>query len=331
MNPSSQPPPACSIVIVSWNVRDLLRACLASLPAAANAPAYGADHRRTQDAERRTEVIVVDNGSTDGSVAMVRAEFPGVRVLAETVNHGFAHGNNLGIAASRGRLVLLLNPDTIMEPGSLVALAHYLEGHPAVGLVGPRLLNPDGSPQSSRRRFPTWGTGLIESTPLQPLLPRLDLLRRYYVLDRADDEAQPVDWLSGACMLARRVALAQVRGFDPGYFMYSEELDLCRRLRAAGWEIGYEPAARVIHYGGQSSDQDIPARHIRFNQAKLRYFARWHGRGTAAMLRLWLCALYAWQGGLEAGKWLLGHRRALRRARMALYGQVVRALWQADG
>lgn len=273
----------------------------------------------------------MDNGSADGSAAMVQTEFPGVRLLAETANHGFAHGNNLGIAASRGRLVLLLNPDTVLEPGSLGALAGYLDAHPAVGLVGPRLLNPDGSPQSSRRRFPTWGTGLIESTPLQPWLPRLGLLRRYYVLDRSDDEAQAVDWVAGACMLARRVALAQVRGFDPGYFMYSEELDLCRRLRATGWEIGYEPAARVVHYGGQSSDQNIPARHIRFNQAKLRYFARWHGRGAAAALRLWLCALYAWQGGLEAGKWLLGHRRSLRRERVALYSQVVRALWRADG
>ena len=318
-------------MIVSWNVRNLLRACLESLPAAVGPPVDAGDHYSPPPTALSTEVIVVDNGSTDGSVAMVQLEFPAVRLLAETANHGFAHGNNLGIAASRGRLVLLLNPDTVLEPGSLGALAHYLDQHPAVGLVGPRLLNPDRSPQSSRRRFPTWRTGLIESTPLQPLLPRLAVLRRYYVLDRSDDDAQPVDWVSGACMLARRVALAQVRGFDPGYFMYSEELDLCRRLHAAGWEIGYEPAARVIHYGGQSSDQNIPARHIRFNQAKLRYFARWHGRGVAATLRLWLCVLYAWQGVLEAGKWLLGHRRPLRRERVALYSQVVRALWRADG
>ncbi len=309
-----KPPPDCSIVIVSWNVRDLLRACLASLPAATVA--------------LRTEVIVVDNGSTDGSAAMVRALFPGVRLLAETTNHGFAHGNNLGIAAGRGRLVLLLNPDTVLEPGSPAALVGYLDRRPTMGLVGPRLLNPDGSPQSSRRRFPTLATALIESTPLQPLLPQLGILRRYYVLDRSDDAAQAVDWVSGACMLARRTALVQVRGFDPGYFMYSEELDLCRRLRAAGWEIGYEPAARVIHYGGQSSDQNIPARHIRFNQAKLRYFARWHGRGAAAALRLWLCVLYAGQGALEAGKWLLGHKRALRRERLVLHGQVLRALWR---
>jgi len=326
----TKPPPVCSIVIVSWNVRELLRACLDSLPAAVSAPIFPLDPCSIQHLAFSTEVIVVDNGSSDGSAALVRSEFPGVRLLAETANHGFAHGNNLGIAAGRGRLVLLLNPDTVLEAGSLVALVRYLDRHPAVGLVGPRLLNPDGSPQSSRRRFPTWGTALVESTPLQPLLPQLGLLRRYYVLDRSDDEAQPVDWVSGACMLARRVALTQVRGFDPGYFMYSEELDLCRRLRATGWEIGYEPAARVIHYGGQSSDQDIPARHIRFNRAKLHYFARWHGRGAAAALRLWLCALYAWQGGLEAAKWLLGHRRSLRRARVALYGQVVRALWQAD-
>lgn len=305
--------PDCSIVIVSWNVRDLLRACLQSLPAAAGP-------------DLQTEVIVVDNASTDGSAALVRAEFPAVRLLAATANQGFARANNRGIAAGRGRLVLLLNPDTEMRPGALAALVTWLDRHPAYGLAGPRLLNPDGSPQSSRRRFPTLGTALVESTPVQALFPWLPVLRRYYVLDRSDDEEQEVDWVTGACMLARRTALAAAGGFDPGYFMYSEELDLCRRLRQAGWRIGYVPAAVVVHHGGQSSDQNIPERHIRFQRSKLRYVRRWHGRAAAALLRAWLLALYAGQGGLEAGKWLLGHKRPLRRARLALIARVLRRL-----
>ena len=306
-------PPECSIVIVSWNVRDLLRACLCSLPAAAGP-------------DLPVEVVIVDNGSTDGSAEMVRAEFPAVRLLAERQNHGYARGNNLGITASRGRLVLLLNCDTEMRPGSLAALIAYLDAHPAVGLVGPRLLNTDGSPQSSRRRFPTLATGLVESTPLQPFAAWLPALRRYYVLDRSDDTEQEVDWVTGACMLVRREALTAVGGFDPGYFMYSEELDLCRRIRQAGWRVAYLPTAVVVHHGGQSSDQNIPERHIRFQRAKLRYFRRWHGRVPAAGLRLWIGLLYLWQGALEAGKWLLGHKRPLRRERLALIARVLRSL-----
>jgi GT2 family glycosyltransferase len=305
----------CSIVIVSWNVCDLLRACLRSLPAAAGP-------------DLQTETVVVDNASTDGSAGMVQAEFPQVRLLIQPVNRGFTGGNNRGIAAARGRTVLLLNPDTEMRPGSLAALVGYLDAHPGVGLVGPRLLNSDGSPQSSRRRFPTIGTAMVESTPLQPFLARLGALRRYYVLDRTDDEEQEVDWVTGACMLARREVLAAVHGFDPGYFMYSEELDLCRCIRRAGWRIAYVPDAVVVHHGGRSSDQNVPERHIRFQRSKLRYFARWHGRSVATGLRLWLLALYAWQAALEAGKWLVGHKRPLRRERVAMYRRVLRSLWR---
>jgi N-acetylglucosaminyl-diphospho-decaprenol L-rhamnosyltransferase len=312
VNTPPAPRPACSIIIVNWNVCALLRRCIASLPDAAG-PGL------------RYEVLVVDNASHDDSVAMVRAEFPGVRLLVNTVNRGFTGGNNQGIAASRGRTLLLLNPDTEMAPGALTTLLATLDATPDVGVVGPQLRNPDGSTQSSRRRFPTLATALIESTPLQPYLPRHPLLRRYYVADQPDDVRHDVDWITGACMLVRRAALQQVGGFDERYFMYSEELDLCRRIRAAGWRIVYEPAAVVVHHEGQSSGQDVPARHIRFNRSKVRYFVRWHGVRAAAVLRSWLLALYVWQGTLEAGKWLLGHKRPLRAARLRLIAGVLRS------
>lgn len=301
----------CSIIIVNWNVCALLRHCLASLPDAAGS-------------RLRYEVIVVDNASDDDSVAMVRAEFPAVRLRANATNRGFSGGNNDGIRAGRGRTLLLLNPDTEMRPGSLAALLATLDAAPDVGLVGPRLLNPDGSVQPSRRRFPTLATALLESTPLQPYLPNHPLLRRYYVADRPDDREQEVDWITGACMLVRREVIAQVGGFDEGYFMYSEELDLCRRIKEAGWRIVYQPAAVVVHHESQSADQDVPARHLRFNRSKIRYFLRWHGRTAAALLRLWLLALYAWQGSLEAAKWLLGHKRPVRAARLRLIAGVLR-------
>ena len=301
----------CSIIIVNWNVRDLLRRCLAALPAAAGP-------------RMRWETIVVDNASADGSAAMVRGEFPGVRLLANTANRGFAGGNNQALAISRGRTVLFLNPDTEAAPGAIATLLAVLDADPTAAVAGPQLRNPDGSVQSSRRRFPTVATALIESTPLQPYAAGMGLLARYYVADQPDTARQDVDWLTGACLLVRRAALQETGGFDERYFMYSEELDLCRRIRAAGWRIVYEPVAVVVHFEGQSSGQDVPARHIRFNRSKVRYFLRWHGRRTAAWLRLWLLGLYVWQGGLEAGKWLLGHKRPLRAARLRLTAAVLR-------
>jgi GT2 family glycosyltransferase len=255
---------------------------------------------------------------------MVRAEFPQVRLLANPTNRGFSGGNNDGIRRSQGRTLLLLNPDTEMQPGALAALLATLDSAPDVGVAGPRLLNPDGTVQPSRRRFPTLATALLESTPLQPYFPDHPLLRRYYVADQPDDREQDVDWITGACMLVRRSVIEQVGGFDEGYFMYSEELDLCRRIKGAGWRIVYQPAAVVVHDESQSADQDVPARHLRFNRSKIRYVLRWHGRTAAAGLRLWLLALYAWQGSLEAAKWLLGHKRPLRAARLRMIREILR-------
>jgi hypothetical protein len=298
-----------SIVIVSWNVRDLLRQCLDSL-AAQQSPAV--------------EVIVVDNGSTDGSVEMARAEFPAVALIANADNRGFPAANNQGIRAANGRYVLLLNPDTQVAADALAALVVFADAHPDVGVVGPQLLNPDGSVQSSRRRFPTLATALFESTWLQPYAPRR-LLDHYYVRDRPDDLQQGVDWVDGAALMARRTAIDQVGLLDEGFFMYSEELDWCRRFRAAGWRVTYEPAARIVHHRGKSSEQAVAARHIHFQTSKVRYFRKYHRPLAAGLLRCFLLAGYVWQMGVEGVKWLVGHRRPLRAQRLAVYRQVLRS------
>ncbi len=300
-----------SVLIVNWNVRDLLRRCLQSL--LANSPAC------------TLEIIVVDNGSTDGSGEMVRTEFPQVHLIANTDNRGFPAANNQGLAVARGRYVLLLNPDTEVIGNALETMVAFADAHPDVGIVGPQLLNPDGTVQSSRRRFPTLATALLESTWLQPYAPRR-LLSRYYVLDRPDDEIQDVDWVTGAALMARGEAIEQVGPLDEGFFMYSEELDWCRRFREAGWRVVYLPTARVIHHVGKSSEQVLPARHIHFQTSKVRYFRKYHGPVAAGLLRLVLLGNYLWQIGLEGGKWLLGHKRALRAERIAAYRQVVRAM-----
>jgi len=305
-----------SIVVLSWNVCDLLRQCLESV---AHDRLLSADHPPLT-----TEIIVVDNASSDGSVEMVRAEFPHVRLIVNQANRGYTGGNNDGIAAATGRYVMILNPDTRVLDDALAAMVAYADAHSDVGIVGPQLLNPDGSVQPSRRRFPTLMTGLFESTWLEPLAPR-NILRRYYVLDQPDDAIQEVDWLFGACFLVRREVIQQVGALDEGFFMYSEEMDWCRRIRQAGWKAVYLPEAQVIHYGGKSSDQVAAQRHIYFQTSKVRYFRKHHGALTAGALRIALLAMYAWQLVLEAAKGAVGHKRTLRRERVRAYWQVLRS------
>ena len=299
-----------SIVILNWNVRDLLRQCLTSVYATRSTLA--------------TQVIVVDNASSDDSVAMVRGEFPDVRLIVNAANRGYTGGNNDGIAAAAGRYVLVLNPDTQVVGDALSTLVAYAEAHPDVGLVAPQLLNPDGSVQPSRRRFPTLTTALFESTWLQSIAPH-GVLNDYYMLDRSDDETQPVDWAVGACLLVRREVIDRVGMLDEGFFMYSEELDWCRRIKGAGWKIVYLPKAQVIHHMGKSSDQVIAQRHIYFQTSKVRYFRKHHGKWAAGWLRIALLAMYVWQLMLEAAKGLIGSKRELRRERVRAYWQVLRS------
>ncbi|MCX7670776.1 MAG: glycosyltransferase family 2 protein [Anaerolineae bacterium] len=306
--------PDLSVIIVSWNVRDLLRACLQSLEASGKRPGSAV-----------LEVIVVDNASADGSAAMVAAEFPQVRLIANAGNRGFTGGNNQGIAAARGRYILFLNPDTVVVGDALAQMIAYLEAHDDVGVVGPQLRYGDGRWQSSCRRFPTLWSALFESTPLAWHWPDNPWARRYRMEDRTPTEQEiEVDWLVGAALMTRRAVLDQVGGFDEGYFMYSEELDWCRRVKAAGWRIVYLPTAQIVHYEGKSSEQVVAARHIRFQTSKVRYFRKFHGPLAANLLRAFLLSTFMAEWGLEAAKWLVGSRRSLRRARMAAYAQLLR-------
>ncbi len=308
--------PDLSVVIVSWNVRDLLDRCLASLKASLERP---------KSEKLVAEVIVVDNGSHDGGPEMVGSKYPEVRLVETGENLGFTRGNNLGISESRGSYVLLLNPDTEIRGDAPDILVSYLKERPRVGIVGPQLLNPDGTVQSSRRRFPTLATAVMESTVVQGWSPRNPVLARYYILDRPDEEVQAVDWLVGACLLVRRQAVEEVGLLDERFFMYSEELDWCRRMMGAGWRVVYLPTAQVVHHGGKSSEQVLPVRHIHFQRSKILYFRKHHGRLQAIFLRVFLLANYAYLLLLEGAKGLLGHKRPLRRERAAAYWAVLRS------
>ena len=301
--------PDLSIIIVNWNVRDLLRDCLRSIDVGRGALSV--------------EVIVVDSASADDSVAMMRDQFSWVRLIPCDENVGFPRGNNIGLAEASGMHLLLLNPDTVILEDALPKMVAYLQAHSDVGALGPQLLNPDGSIQSSRRRFPTAATGFLESTWLEGLAP--GVLRRYYALDLPDDATADVDWLTGACIMVPRAIYEEIGGLDEGYYMYSEELDWCRRIKATGRRVVYFPAAQVTHHVGKSSEQAVTARHINFQRAKLRYFRKYHGRVLAGAMRVFLLSNYAWQLILEGAKGLLGSKPALRRQRVRAYYDVLRS------
>jgi len=334
-----------SIVIVSWNVCDLLQRCLRSIytreagsagEAAGGAEGSTAARSRTP-AGLALQVIVVDNASSDGSAKMVQEQFPNVRLVVNRSNRGFPAANNQGIAVADGRYVLLLNPDTEIKAHALTRLVDFGDQHPDVGIIGPQLLNPDGSVQSSRRRYPTLATAFLESTWLQPAITDLQshrvaagltaplhhVLQRYYVSDQPDDVIQDVDWITGAAMFARGEVIDEVGLMDEGFFMYSEELDWCRRFREAGWRVVYLPTAQVVHHVGKSSEQVVAARHIHFQTSKVRYFRKYHGALAAEILRWYLLASYACQIVVEGAKWLLGHKRSLRAHRVSAYRQVL--------
>lgn len=273
-----------SIIIVNWNTRDLLAQCLASL----------FEQPTTDDGQpvlsvvggRRWAVWVVDNASTDGSAQMVRERFPQVRLIENTENVGFARANNQAISQSAGRYVLLLNPDTEVQPGALEALVRFMDAHTQAGAAGARLLNPDGTLQLSCYPAPT--------------LPRefwrlfhLDVLWPYACYPTAGwdpNTPREVDVVQGACLILRREALDQVGLLDEDYFIYSEEVDLCHRLRQHGWKVCWVPQATVMHYGGQSTQQVAAEMFLRLYQGKLLYFRKHHGWLAAQVYKLILLA-----------------------------------------
>ncbi len=164
----------------------------------------------------------------------------------------------------------------------------------------------------------------MESTPLRPWLA--PLFRRYYMADQPADRAHAVDWLVGAALLLRREVYEQVGGLDERFFMYFEETDWQRRIKAASWSICYQPAASIIHHEDASSGQVVGQRHIRFNRSRVRYTEKWHGARWAALLRVWLVLLFLLEGLTEAAKWLVGHKRPLRAQRVREYGALLAAL-----
>jgi GT2 family glycosyltransferase len=238
-----------SVSIVNTNSRELLLACLETLP------------------RDGAEIVVLDNASEDGSADAVRERFPHVRVIAEEFRAGFGANHNTVIRATEGRYVYVLNEDTTSDDWAFGRIVEYLDAHPRVAALGPRLVYPDGRVQDSAWRFPT------------PLVSTLGLLTvgKLGVKQSGGAGARAVDWVMGAALVLRREALDEVGLFDEAFFLYSEEVDLQARLRAAGWEVHYFPEATVVHHESQFS-AEIPERRINeMWRSRHRYWRKHHG------------------------------------------------------
>jgi GT2 family glycosyltransferase len=251
-----------SIIIVNWNTCDLLAQCLESV--------LDEMHRLPG---LEIETLVVDNASTDHSISMLQEQFPWVRLIENQENVGFAAANNQAIQQSTGRYVLLLNPDTEVEPGALAALISFLDTHPQAGATGAQLLNPDGTLQTSCYPFPTLTGELWRLLHLDALCP----FGVYHMADWDMGLPREVEVIQGAALMLRREALDQVGFLDDQYFMYTEEVDLCYRLKKGGWSLYWVPQAKVVHYGGQSTNQVAAKMFLCLYESKLIFMRKHYG------------------------------------------------------
>ena len=267
----SSPAFSISVSIVSYNTRELLRKCL---------------HTLSQETQP-LQIIVVDNGSHDGSPAMVRAEFPHVELIESGGNIGFGRANNLAFERARGHYFLLLNSDAFPLPGALATLRAWLEAHPQCGAVGPQLLFPDGALQISWGDDPRRNGIFWEQTFLGTLRGRLFPAR---ATDEAEIEPRQVDQLPGACELVRAEAYRQIAGFDPNFWMYVEDVDFNIHLRAAGWTIGFVPDAQVTHHlGGSSGQWQSRARMVTaYNASRVYFYDKMEGPKSARLVKRWM-------------------------------------------
>ncbi len=282
-----------SVCIVNWNTREHLAACLESL--------------RAHAGELELEVIVVDNASSDGSAEMVAGQHPWVRLVALDENCYYAAGNNVALQEASAPNVLLLNPDIVVEPGSVQHLATFLEEHPRAGAVAPRLRQPDGSIQLTCRSFPDPDVVISEALGLSRLFPRSRRFGKYRMSWWDYSDEREVDQPMASALMIRKAALDEVGHFDERFPMFFNDVDLCRRLKDAGWEIWFTPEVQMRHEGGASTRQ-VRREMIRAShRGMLDYYAK-HYRGKTCPVLYWTAV-----GLLHLGLWVRLAAVGLRR------------------
>lgn len=319
MTPHAPDSPVASVIIVSYNTCDVLRDCLNSLYIASG--------------EHAVEVIVIDNASRDDSADMVEQAFPQVKLVRSTTNLGFAAANNVGFRLATGRYIVLLNPDAQLDAKAFDNALHFMDATPQAGMAGGRLVDRLGTDQPSARLFPSLLNELLVISGLAARFPHSRLFGRFDRGWAEPDEAAQVDWVPGAFAIIRHDVLRAVGGFDERFFLYYEEVDLCRRFHAAGWQIWYRPDIVVHHLGGESSKT---VENVEFSssgsqlvlwrmRSALLYYRKHHGR-----LGAWLLAqLETTWHGLRRLKAALSPRALTGPAKAAESRRLIDLMWQA--
>lgn len=261
-----------SIIIVSWNAKAYLEECLGSL----SIPA----------AELSKEILVIDNDSHDGSPEMVEEKFPQVKLIRSGANLGFSKANNIGIRASDGRYLCLINSDVRVLPGCLERMADFMDRNPQVGISGPRMLNRDHSMQVSCRKSPSLWNNFCAASGLAALFPRSFFFSSEQMFYFAHDRTLPVDVIAGCYWIVRRSAMEDFGLLDEAFFFYGEDLDWCKRCRTAGWDVVFHPGGEAVHYQGGSSSNDPLRFSVAQQSAVLQYWEKHHSALASSMLRL---------------------------------------------
>lgn len=274
-----------SVVIVSWNTRKMTLNCLSSLELAL----------KSDGLVEKSEIIVVDNGSVDRTASVIKKNFPAVRLKVNKKNLGFGRANNQGIKLAKGEFVLLLNSDTLVPPGNLKKMIDYLSGRPEVGVVGPKLLNKDGTDQPSAGHFPDLLTVAL-----------MLFGERFFKTDRVRSsftKTKPVDWVMGAAMLCRAEVLKEVGGFDEKIFMYMEEVEMCYRIKKKGWLVVYFSEVVITHFGGGSSRSGRKEPILDIYRGLKYFYQNHYGLLSYLFLRLMLKikAVFAYTMGVVTG------------------------------
>jgi GT2 family glycosyltransferase len=265
-----------SIIVVTWNCRQFIPAFVESLGDRLNDPT--------------TQILVIDNDSADGTADLIEQNYPQIELVRTGKNLGFSRGNNLGLSLAKGDWIALVNPDVKVLPGCIDSLMDWMEHHPDIGLIGPRMFESDGIVHRSTMRFPTAWNCFCDALALHAMFPGSRIFQSYHTKDFPENKTEDVDVLNGWFWLTRRSALDAVGPLDESFFMYGEDIDWCRRFGDAGWKRVYFAGAASIHYGGGSSSNAPIRFYVEQQRALLQYFSKHHNLANRAGLvaSLWV-------------------------------------------
>lgn len=299
-----------SIVIVNWNAGHLLKDCLQSI------------YRNI--IKINCEIFVVDNASTDGSLEMVRKEFPQVKLIENKSNLGFAKANNQAINKSKGMYILLLNPDTIVQKDTFHNMLEFMNTHPEAGVVGSKVLYADGSLQLSCGHFPSLQTEFFHSTLLEEIFSKSPLMGNFRMTNWDHNSVKEVDWVSGSCLLVRKAAITDIGLLDEAIFMYAEDIDWCYRIKNAAWKTYYLPQSKIIHLESQIANTNLTNKLKNGYQGLYYFFDKHYGKKVAILFKVLVANGMILRMTIRSFQYAMNYERKRARELFIAYFQVLR-------